>query len=137
MLKCLPVILLMCIGTLACKTSGIRDLEGTWRITNESLEILAPELRNATAKILLDANGTFAASGMPALFYFPGLRSAQLESGSGTWRLVTVDGQQKVELDFDSIAGWNDGLPFGTQLNISSGSLYYFLADPDEGRRVG
>jgi hypothetical protein len=41
-----------------------------------------------------------------------------------------------VQLDFQVIAGWKDVLPYGTQLEVSRGSLFYFLGDADEGRRV-
>jgi hypothetical protein len=73
---------------------------------------------------------------MPGLFYFPGRHAAQLESGSGAWKLVSHDGKQQVQLDFQVIAGWKDVLPYGTQLEVSRGSLFYFLGDADEGRRV-
>jgi hypothetical protein len=78
---------------------------------------------------------------MPGIFYFPGRRAARLESGSGVWKLVSREGKQQVQLDFHTIADWKEtDLPYGTQLDVSRGwsavSLFYFLGDADEGRRI-
>jgi hypothetical protein len=78
---------------------------------------------------------------MPGLLFFPGHRDARPESGRGTWKLVSREGKQQVQFDFEEIADWNKNeLPYGTQLDISRGwsslSLYYFLGDADEGRRI-
>ena len=101
-----------------------------------SRKSLPAELQNASAKIVLYPDGTFVASDMPGLFYFPGSHAARLESGSGAWKLVSHDGKQQVQLNFEVLAGWKDALPYGTQLEVSSESLFYFLGDADEGRRV-
>ena len=136
MLRFLPVGFLVFLGILGCKNVQPSDLTGTWAIQDASRKSLPAELQNASAKIVLDANGTFVASDMPGLFYFPGLHAAQLESGSGVWKLVSRDGEQQVQLNFQAITGWKDTLPYGTQLDVSSGSLFYFLGDADEGQRV-
>jgi hypothetical protein len=136
MLRVLPIGLFLFLGMSGCKGVQPRDLAGTWVIKDASRKSLPPELQNASARIVLDANGTFVASDMPGLFYFPGRHAAQLESGSGAWKLVSHDGKQQVQLDFQVIAGWKDVLPYGTQLEVSRGSLFYFLGDADEGRRV-
>jgi hypothetical protein len=98
-------------------------------------------LQKASAKIVLNPNGTFVASDMPGLFFFPEHRDARLESGSGMWQLVSREGRQQVQLEFHEIADWKKNeLPYGTQLDVSRGwsavSLYYFLGDADEGRRI-
>jgi len=129
-------ILVSLLGMLGCKDVQPSDLAGTWAMKDGSRKSLPAELQNASAKIVLDANGTFVASDMPGLFYFPGRHAARLESGSGTWKLVSHDGKQQVQLNFQVIADWKDALPYGTQLDVSSGSLFYFLGDADEGRRV-
>jgi hypothetical protein len=59
-----------------------------------------------------------------------------LESGTGVWKLVSREGKQQVQLDFQTITGWKDALPYGTQLDVSRGSLFYFFGDADEGRRI-
>jgi hypothetical protein len=127
---------MLLFGMLGCTSVGPSDLIGTWVIKDASRQVLPTELQKPSAKIVFDRNGTFVASGLPGLFYFPGRHAAQLDTGSGAWRIVSRDGKQLVQLDFQAIEGWKDALPFGTQLNVSRGSLFYFFGDPDEGRRV-
>jgi hypothetical protein len=129
-------ILVSLLGMLGCKDVQPSDLAGTWVMKDDAQRVLPAELRTASGKIVLDANGTFVASDMPALFYFPGRHPAQLESGTGVWKLVSREGKQQVQLDFQTIAGWKDALPYGTQLDVSRGSLFYFFGDADEGRRI-
>jgi hypothetical protein len=136
MLRFLPIALLLFFGMLGCKSVQSSDLTGTWVIKDASRKVLPTGLRKASARIVLDANGTFVASDMPGLFYSPGRHAAQLETGSGAWKLVSREGKQQVQLDFRVIAGWKDALPYGTQLDVSRGSLFYFFGDADEGRRV-
>jgi hypothetical protein len=136
MLRFLPIAFLLLFGMLGCKKIQPSDLTGTWVMKDVSRRVLPAELQKASAKIVLDANGTFVASDMPGLFYFPGRHAAQLESGTGLWRLVPREGKQQVQLDFQVIAGWKDALPYGTQLDVSRGSLFCFFGDADEGRRV-
>ncbi|MGA3371607.1 MAG: hypothetical protein ABSC48_07585 [Terracidiphilus sp.] len=136
MLRSLPIACLLFLGILGCKSVQRDDLVGTWVIMDASREVLPAELRKAQGKIVLDAKGTFVASEMPGLFYFPGVHSAQLETGSGTWRLEHSEGEQQVWLDFQIIADWKNGLPYGTQLEVSRSNLFYFLGDADEGRRI-
>lgn len=124
------------LGVLGCRSVQLSDLVGTWMMKDTSTRSLPADLQNASANIVLEANGTFVASDMPGLFYFPGRHPAQLESGSGVWKLVSHDGKQQVQLNFKTISDWKDVLPYGTQLDVSKGSLFYFLGDPDEGRRV-
>jgi hypothetical protein len=126
---------------LGCKSAQPTELPGTWLMTDESRQVLPTGLQQASAKIVLDAKGTFVAANVPGLFFSPERRDARLESGSGTWRLVSRDGKQQVQLDFHEIVDWRrNELPYGTQLDVSRGwsalSLYYFLGDADEGRRI-
>jgi hypothetical protein len=129
-------ILVSLLGMLGCKGVQPSDLAGTWVMKDDARRVLPAELRKASGKIVLDANGTFVASDMPGLFYFPGRHAAQLESGTGVWKLVSREGKQQLQLDFKTIAGWKDSLPYGTQLDVSRGSLFYFFGDADEGRRI-
>lgn len=129
-------ILVAFFGMLGCKSVQPSDIAGTWVMKDDSRRVLPTELRKASGKIVLDANGTFVASDVPGLFYFPEHHAAQLESGTGAWKLVSREGKQQVQLDFQTIADWKDALPYGTQLDVSKGSLYYFFGDADEGRRV-
>lgn len=104
-----------------------------------SRRVLPIELRKASPKIILHADGTFVASDLPGLFYFPERHPLQLETGAGVWRIGSrrsLEEYQEVQLDFQVLAGWKGAFPIGTQLAVSRGSLFYFLGDPDSGRRV-
>lgn len=57
---------LLSLGMLGCKVVNPSDVTGTWVVTNESRQRLLPgSQRKATAKMVLEANGTFAASAVP------------------------------------------------------------------------
>ncbi len=141
-MKHLPIIILsLLFGMLGCRSTQPTDLAGTWVMKDASRQILPNSLQQTSAKIVLDAKGTFVASDMPGLFFFPRHRDARMESGSGTWELVSREGQQQVQLNFHEIAEWKQNeLPYGTQLDVSRGwsspNLYYFFGDADEGRRI-
>ncbi len=141
MWRLLPIAMLSLMGMLGCKSVQPSELTGSWVMTDASRQVLPTELQEAPAKIVVGANGTFVASDMPGLFCFPGFRAARLESGSGVWKLVSREGKQQVQLDFHAIADWKGtDLPYGMQLEVSRGwsavSLFYFLGDADEGRRI-
>jgi hypothetical protein len=132
---------LLILGTFGCRSVRPADVPGTWVIGDASRSSLPAALQRTSARIVFDSNGTFTALEMPALFEFPGRRPARLESGSGKWTVVSSEGEQRVRLEFLEIAGWDkNGLPYGTELRVSMHSspiqLYYFVGDPDEGKRV-
>ena len=134
-------IFLFLFGMLGCKSLQPTDLPGTWVMNDASRRVLPTALQKASARIVLDPKGTFVASDMPGLFYFPGRRDARLESGSGTWKLISSEGRQQLQLEFREIADWKKNkLPYETQLDVSRGwsslGLYYFIGDPDEGARI-
>lgn len=139
-------VLLSLLGTLGCKTVQHSDLAGTWMMKDSSRQFLPTELQNAVPKIVLDPNGTFVASEIPEELpppptqpYDPKRRTVRLDSGSGVWKLVFREGKQQIQLNFQTMQG-NKDVPYGTQIDVSMGrsvmSLYYFLGDADEGRRV-
>jgi hypothetical protein len=136
MLRFVQIGFFLVLGILGCKNVQPSDLTGTWTIEDASRRALPAEFQGAPAQFVLNANGTFAASDIPGLFYFPGRHAARLESGSGTWKLASQEGEQRVQLNFQAIAGWKDALPYGTQLDVSRKSLFYFFGDADEGRRI-
>jgi hypothetical protein len=103
---------------------------------DESRPVLPIELRRASAKLVLNSDGTFVASDLPGFLYLPEHRSARLENGSGVWKLSSREGKRQLQLDFQTIADWTGPLPYGTQLDISKGNLLYFFGDADEGRKV-
>jgi hypothetical protein len=106
-----------------------------------SRQVLPAGLQKASAKIMMASNGTFVASDLPGIFYFPGQHDARLETGSGVWKLATREGEQQVQLKFKKIRDWKENdLPFGTQLDVSRAwtavNLFYFVGDPDQGERI-
>jgi hypothetical protein len=127
---------------LGCSRVQPEQIAGTWILKDSSRSVLPANLRRGTPRIVLDKDGTFVASDVPALFEFPGHRDARLESGKGEWRIASTHGNPEVRLDFKEIDQWNPNeLPYGTQLRIAQGvlskvTLFYFLGDPDEGRIV-
>jgi len=64
-------ILVSLLGMMSCKGVQPGDLAGTWVLKDDARRVLPAELRKASGKIVLDANGTFVAFDMPGLFYFP------------------------------------------------------------------
>jgi hypothetical protein len=139
LLWCAPLLLLS--GALGCTRVEPADVAGTWVIREASRHNVPTALRRASGRIVFDRSGTFTAAELPALFGFPGRRPARLESGSGTWKIASRDGEPRVELVFQDIADWDSkALPFQTPLFVSGRSsslqLYYFLGDPDDGSTV-
>ena len=112
---------LLFFGLLGCRSVRPTDLPGTWVITDTSRRVLPIELQTAWAKIVLDKNGTFIASNMPGFFYFPKRDDSHLDSGSGVWKLVSIEGEQQLQLEFQTIAVWNGALPYDSQIHASRG----------------
>jgi hypothetical protein len=105
-------------------------------MTEASRGRLPSDLQKAKPRIVLDASGSFVASDMPALFYVKESDTAKLENGNGVWKLVSRGGQQDLQLEFQSRANEQAAGSVGRRFHISGGSLFYFIGDPDEGRRV-
>jgi hypothetical protein len=111
-------------------------------IEDSSKHFLPADFQSAAATLVLDASGTFVATEIPEEMAprldDPNRRDLRLDTGSGDWQLVAREGKQQVQLNFRTMQGDRD-VPFGTQMNVSNGwsvSLYYFLGDLDEGRRL-
>jgi len=136
-------ILVSLLEMLGCKGVQPSDLAGTWVIKDSSRQLLPTELQKAAATVVLDSNGTFVASEIPEELppvppYDPKHRNIRLDTGSGNWQLISREGKKQIQLNFLIMQG-SSNLPYGTQMNISSlwsVSLYYFLGDADEGRRM-
>jgi len=145
MLKFWPLAILLFFGTLGCGRLRVTasDLAGTWVVTDESRQRFLPAAhQKAAARIVLDANGTFAASEIPEdLLYGPPEVGVRLITGSGAWRLESREGRQYVQLEFKTIpAGQRGNVPYATMLSVSKGwstiKLFYFQGDADQGRRI-
>jgi hypothetical protein len=138
------MVVLFSVGMLGCSRAVERnEVIGTWIVTNDSRQrFLSTAQQKASAKILLDANGSFVASEIPEnLLYGPPEVADRLVTGSGDWKLTSREGKQQVQLSFNVIAtGQRGQVPYGTQLNVlkhgSAVSLFYFQGDPDQGRKI-
>jgi hypothetical protein len=135
--------LLVVGGMLSCKSAEVTPdkLAGTWVMSDSSREYLPPPLRKASARIILNVNGTFIASDLPLdglLHDDPKL--VKLVAGSGEWRIVSLDGRREVQIDFHVATQGIDQTPYGMQLYVSKSlppmGLFYFLGDPDQGQRL-
>jgi len=101
------------------------------------------ETRQARGKLSLSKTGEFTSEELPRemLYSMPGMTHMPTISGTGTWRLGRVGGDLALLLTFRAISGPTElKVPNGTQLMVYSGwrkiTLYFFLGDPDEGKRV-
>ena len=122
----------------ASRVMSASELTGTWSMTPESKT--RSSSKRGVATIVLRQAGTFSVREVPGslLAVRP---DAPLVTGGGRWKLVEKNGEQQIELVFESIVTPHQfTLPFGTQLHISSGRtgvlLYYFEGDPDDGKRI-
>ena len=141
--RLLPFLALMCLSLLACKDVQTRELVGTWSITGQSRHLfLSTEQQKAEGTVILGADGSFVATAVPDdLLFGPPQAQQVVVTGSGVWKLLVRDGQQKVQLTFEKFTGGVNGpLPYGTQLSISRGwsslTLFYFRGDPDQAYKI-
>lgn len=143
-MKILSAALMLCFGLFGCRGVTPSDVAGTWVVKDESRKLFLTEIQQkAVAKIMLNANGTFFASEIPAdILYAPEKAGVGIVSGNGVWKLIAVQSRQLIQLNFEKVtAGKLKEIPFGTQLNVSDGSahirLFYFQGgDADQGRRI-
>ena len=141
-LRLWPLCLVALLG-IGCNRPGVtaRDLAGTWVMKEGSRQVLPNPLRKASPTILLRGDGTFSASEMPGLLYGD-RRSANLDAGTGTWKLVSREGRQEIQVNFSSITAGSTQLPvpYGTQIMISKPwsvvNLEYYIGDQDQGVQV-
>lgn len=123
-----------------CTKAKTEELVGTWRIVEASRGVLPARLKTAPATIVLSGDGRFTVSVLPGFLNTPP-EPEELDSGDGVWKLISREGKQEVQLEFQSRQGKNASrVPFGAMLEISKSlgrpTLYYFIRDPDEGRMV-
>ncbi|HWR13873.1 MAG TPA: hypothetical protein VN577_03535 [Terriglobales bacterium] len=142
-IKLWPLALLALVGVLGCNRANIAagDLAGTWVMKQGSREVLPSPLKNASPRILLQKDGTFIASEMPGLLYGD-QRGANLDAGTGTWKLVSREGRQEIQVNFYSITAGSTQLPvpYGTQIMVSKPwstvNMEYYIGDQDQGVRI-
>lgn len=92
----------------------------------------------------MSADGSFVASELPEELHpvppYDMKPRIRLDSGSGIWKLASWEGAQHLQLEFHNFPSVDNkssyGLPLTVSREWSAVSLYYFLGDPDEMRRV-
>ena len=116
---------------------------GTWVMTQKPSSTEQGTAHRARGKLTLLGNGEFVADSVPSglLYSLPGMNSPNYVSGTGAWKLGSVDRDAAVLLTFRAIKGTTEyKVPNGTQLLVDDVSkellLYFFLGDPDEGDRI-
>ena len=99
--------------------------------------------QKAATKIVLEADGTFAATEVPGdLLYGLPQDDSSFVTGNGVWKLLSRNGKQQVQLNFNAITkGRRSPLPIGTQMGVATGRMavilyYYQGGDADQGRRI-
>ena len=75
------------------------------------------------------------------LYSMPGMNSAAPVSGTGVWKVHKLDGNTALLLTFQNItAPRGYEVPNSTELLVDDllreTTLYFFLGDPDQGKRV-
>jgi len=121
----------LALGLLGCNEAKGADLVGTWNLTTASRRYLPPDMASLSPRLVLRADGRFAATDLPGAFHGT-VGVVDQNSGSGSWKFITKDGRQQIQLSFDG--------DYGTQFEIANEGgvrkLLYFLGDPDEHRRL-
>jgi hypothetical protein len=128
---CWPLLTMLLSGTVSCSSVQPADVVGTWVMTDASRRRLPSDAQEATAQIVLDASGAFVATDLRGLFSKEERDARILDSGRGGWKLVTLGGEQKLMLEFRQRTNTTDPTPFGRALQVSRGSLSYFIGGPD------
>lgn len=126
----------MVLITSGCRSVRSDELVGNWCVSSESKRILPEVLQKGSGVLSLKSDGSFEASDLPGLLYFPP-GPLPVNSGTGTWKLVTRDGKAKIQLDFANANGLTKAST--TFVDVSQGSntaLTYYLGDPDKEQRV-
>lgn len=115
------------------------QFEGIWRI-----EANAAGSASTAPTLNLTHDGKFVAISVPTTFLgLDDAKSDQVLSGSGTWSVTQYDPRHdgRLQLTFTRVEGIEVySLPWGTQLSIQGSDrdphLFYFIGDPDDGRKV-
>jgi len=109
---------------------------GDYQVDEASSVRLPAGSERRDGSLSLKANGEFVLDGLPGLLRIPPEREMRFESGRGVWKVIRVDGEARLQLEFLALVDWEGGLPFGCQVCVAKRELFYFIGDPDEGRRV-
>jgi hypothetical protein len=139
------LVVLLCLVLVNCdgRDPSTNDFVGTWTMTDDAQLAFPAMHKQARGKIVLSKSGEFVSDDVPGemLYSMPGMAPVVQISGTGTWKLGRVDGDLVLLLTFRTIRTQSDlKVPNGTQLLIDKGwhetVLYFFIGDPDGGKRV-
>jgi len=121
----------------SCSSVTTNDLVGTWAMSEQSRSYLGAEVRVASPTLTLNSDATFTVVDLPALRELSSASADISRSGRGRWSILQTSNHERLELFFDQgpgdelfISDWSSDGPW------SSTTLYYFIGDPDSGRRI-
>jgi hypothetical protein len=120
----------------------IEDIPGTWTISEDSRQRLAPEFQKAAGTFVFRSDKTFAATEVPAEIFYGTAEKPRLITGTGTWDLSGSNGAQNIYLSLKTaeppppIRLPGDSFLLYTERKDSKVTVFYFLGDPDLGRKV-
>lgn len=138
------ILLVLPLGAVGCGDVEPSDVVGTWVMEAESRDRLPPEFQGATAKIEVRLDGNFVATELPTPIPPAGpgeWNRFEVNSGGGTWRLVSSSGTQSLQLNFsDFVSAYHDTRgPYSFHMVVSTGRrarLYYYPGDPDVNAKI-
>ena len=137
--------LILLLGLAGCdgKDLATDSFVGTWAVTSGSKALLPAESQRRPGELAFAGDGRFSSEAIPGelLYSMPGMHSAEPVSGTGTWRVHKLDGNTALLLTFHNITTPNGyQVPNSTELLVDNltreTTLYFFLGDPDQGKRV-
>jgi len=131
------VIALVAVVLSHCSSVSTNDLVGTWVTSEQSRRYLGAEVRVASPALTLNSDATFTVVDLPAPRELSFASADITRSGRGRWSILQTSNHERLELFFDQgpggelfISDWSSDGPW------SSTTLYYFIGDPDSGRRI-
>jgi hypothetical protein len=131
---CAALLAIACLALTGCRNVSQSVIIGTWITEKPVTPGLLMGLPPGSSSITFRGDGTFVANRLPGLF------DDQLDSGSGTWRIGQVDGEQRILLTFTQKTGDVTRLPYGGELFIAQPpfkvDLHYYRGDPDESQVI-
>jgi hypothetical protein len=123
--------LALALGLVGCNEAKGADLVGTWGLTASSRGYVPQHMAGLSPRLVLSADGRFTATDLPGAFHGT-VGVVDRNSGSGSWKFITKEGRQQIQVSFDG--------DYGTQFEIAKDGgvwkLFYFLGDPDDHRRL-
>ena len=128
--RLLSLALLRLLLASDCTSVKQADLMGQWTLADRSREYLPANVRGVESRLTFNGDGTVMVIDLPERH--GGSTDGYTKTGGGTWRIVSDQGRDRVELTF---AEWGTFLDYASFLE-SPPKLDYFINDPDLGQRI-